>query len=479
MSLRKLAEAVLLPGFSGTTEVPDWLLDRIGAGLGGVVLFGRNVVDDEQVAALTERLRGERDDVVIGIDEEGGDVTRLDAGRGSRLPGPLALAEADDLALTAEVGLAIGARLAACGVTLNLAPCADLSLTQDDPIIGVRAFGSDPGKAAEHVAATVRGMQRPGVAACVKHFPGHGAATADSHLTLPILPRTPAELAATELVPFRAAIAAGVRAVMTGHLVVPAWGPAPATLNATALRVLREELGFTGTIVTDAVEMGAVAGTLGDPAGLREAAVLALAAGADALCVGGETADAETVDALVERIVRAVHEGVITEERLVEAAARTRALGTQPVGVTGVRREVDLGLEVARTALRATPIPDLGAQPVVVDIEVAPTIAAGPVPWGLAPHLAEMLPDAVVGSADFDVTGRVVVVTTRDAHRHPHARDLVLRLIKEADAVVHIETGVPGPDLGAAARIDTRSGSWSSLRAAAELLAAGRLRRVS
>ncbi|CRK57453.1 Beta-hexosaminidase [Alloactinosynnema sp. L-07] len=476
MSLRELTEAVLLPGFTGTTDVPDWLLDRISTGLGGVVLFGRNVVDDEQVARLTERLRGERDDVVIGIDEEGGDVTRLDAGRGSKLPGPMALAAADDLGLTAEVGLAIGARLAACGITLNLAPCADLNLTADDPIIGVRAFGSDPAKAAEHVAATVRGMQRPGVAACVKHFPGHGAATADSHLTLPILPRTPAELFATELVPFRAAISAGVRAVMTGHLVIPAWGPAPATLNRTAIRVLREELGFTGTIVTDAIEMGAVAGTLGDAVGLREAAVRALAAGADALCIGGVASDADGFDALVDRIMLAVRDGVIPEERLAEAAARTRALGTQPVGVTGVRCEVDLGLEVARTALRATPIPDLGSRPVVVDIEVTPTIAAGPVPWGLAPHLAEVLPEAVVGSDDLDVAGRVVIVTTRDTHRHPHARAEVLRLIKQASAVVHIETGVPGPDLGAAARIDTRGGSWSSLRAAAEVLAAGRLR---
>jgi len=180
-------------------------------------------------------------------------------------------------------------------------------------------------------------------------------------------------------------------------------------------------------------------------AGLREAAVLALAAGADTLCVGGTPADPDFIDALVDRIVAAVRDGVIGEERLADAAARTRALGTEPVGVTGVRCEVDLGLEVARAALRATPIPDLGAQPVVVDIGATPTIAAGPVPWGLAPHLAEVLPEAVSWTEDTDLSGRVVIVATRDAHRHPPARDLVLRLIKQAAAVVHVETGVPAP----------------------------------
>ncbi|MBC6451648.1 glycoside hydrolase family 3 protein [Actinokineospora xionganensis] len=476
----KLAHAVLLPGFAGTTA-PDWLRRRIAEGLGGVVLFGRNVVDDEQVTALSAALRAERDDVVVGIDEEGGDVTRLDAAAGSRLPGGLALAAAGDVNLTAEVGLVLGARLARCGVTLNLAPCADLSLTQDDPIIGVRAFGSDPSAAAAHVAATVRGMQRSGVAACAKHFPGHGAATADSHLTLPVLARTPEELAVTELVPFRAAIDAGVRAIMSGHLVVPAWGPEPATTNEIAIgKVLRGDLGFTGTVVTDAIEMGAVAGTLGDAAGLREAAVRALAAGADALCVGGDTADADAVTALVERIVQAVRDGVLTEERLAEAAARTRALGASASPITGVRDELDLGLEVARKALRATEIPDLGAAPLVVDVEVAPTIAAGPVAWGLAPHLAELLPGAVsVAPSELgDVVSKVVIVTTRDAHRHPVARELVRRLVDASAIVVHVETGVPGPGLGAAARIDTHGGSWSSLRAAAELLAYrdGRLR---
>lgn len=308
-SPEKLAEAVLLPGFAGTTA-PGWLRSRVADGLGGVILFGRNVVDDEQVAALTAQLRGERDGVVVGIDEEGGDVTRLDVNTGSFVPGPLALGAADDPELTTAVAAALGERLAACGVTINLAPCADLTLAAEDPIIGVRAFGSDPVKASPHVAAYVTGLQKYGVAACAKHFPGHGAATEDSHVALPVLPRTPEELREIELVPFAAAIRAGVRAVMTGHLVVRAWGDEPATLNRVALTdVLRGELGFTGAIITDALEMGAVSGAYGRHDGLGHSAVRALIAGADALCIGGAAFEADALDAINAAIVAAVTSG--------------------------------------------------------------------------------------------------------------------------------------------------------------------------
>ncbi|RZQ65885.1 glycoside hydrolase family 3 N-terminal domain-containing protein [Amycolatopsis suaedae] len=470
----RLARSVLLPGFAGTTA-PDWLLREVADGLGGVVLFGRNVTDDEQVAALTARLRGERDGVVVGIDEEGGDVTRLDAATGSRVPGPLALGAVGDPALTRRVAGQLAARLAACGVTVNLAPSADLTLHADDPIIGVRSFGSDPRAVAGQVAAFVRGTQGEGVAACAKHFPGHGASTTDSHFALPALPREDAELRAAELVPFAAAVEAGVRAVMPGHLVVPSWGELPATLNPRAITgVLRGELGFTGTVITDALEMAAVAGSLGDVDGLAQAAVAALVAGADALCVGGETADAAVVARLVDAIGEAVKAGTLPEERLAEASARVAALGAAPAPVS----EVDpaLGLAAARRAVRVRGEARLAAAPVVVDVEVPPTMAAGPVPWGLGSHLAELVPGtAVVRVAGGDEPavepGRQVVLVTRDAHRHADVAALVTRLAADRE-VVHVETGVPGPELGAVATIDTHGGSYVSLRAAAELLAA-------
>lgn len=473
--LRTLAAGVLLPGFAGSTP-PDWLRRRIGTGLGGVVLFGRNVVDDARVAELTAGLRAERDGVTIGIDEEGGDVTRLDAGVGSVVPGNHALGVADDVELTAAVAGAMGARLAACGVTVDLAPSADLSLHLDDPIIGVRAFGADPDLAARHVAAFVTGLQATGVAACAKHFPGHGAATEDSHHTLPVLDRTEETLRAVELVPFAAAVAAGVRAVMTGHLVVPAWGEGPATLNARAFEVLRTELGFDGAVITDALDMGAVTGT----AGMDGGAVVALLAGADALCVGGSFVDEATVDTLVDAMVAAVEDGRLPEERLAEAAARTASLGVAPPTPGPWDREI--GLVAARRGLVVHGSPALGGPPLVVDLAVSRTIAVGDTPWGLGPALAERVPGTeVLRLSESDhatadrianlAAGRTVVVVTRDAQRRPWVVDLVTSLAKVGLDLIRVETGVPGPDLGVAARVDTHGGARVCLAAAAELLA--------
>jgi beta-N-acetylhexosaminidase len=474
--VRELAAGTVLPGFAGTTA-PDWLRRRIAAGLGGAVVFGRNVVDDEQVAALTASLRAEREGVTIGIDEEGGDVTRLDARTGSSVPGNHALGSADDVELTTAVAAAMGARLAACGVTVTLAPSADLSLHLDDPIIGVRAFSGDPHVAARHVAAFVAGLQSSGVAACAKHFPGHGAAHEDSHDTLPVLRRSERELRDVELPPFAAAVRAGVRSVMTGHLVVPAWGDGPATLNPTAYRVLREDLGFTGAVITDALDMGAVTGT----SGMAEGAVRALLAGADSLCVGGSFTDEATLDQLVDAVVAAVESGRLPLERLAEAAARTAALGATAPVPAGYDHEI--GLVAARRALRVTGQPALAAPPLVLDLVVAPTIAVGDVPWGLGPVLAELLPGTTVlrvaerdgvdaESVAESAGGRPVVVVTRDAQRYPWVVDAVGGLAKLGLDLIRVETGVPGPDLGIAARLDTHGGSRVCLRAAAEYLAA-------
>ncbi len=178
------ALTVLQPGFTGTTP-PDWLLRRLEEGLGGVGLFGRNVASAEQLAALTGRLREVRPDVLVAIDEEGGDVTRLEARTGSSFPGNLALGAVDDPELTHTVARELGRRLAECGVTLNWAPSADVNSNPDNPVIGVRSFGADPGLVARHTVAYVRGLQSAGVAACVKHFPGHGDTAVDSHLALP------------------------------------------------------------------------------------------------------------------------------------------------------------------------------------------------------------------------------------------------------------------------------------------------------
>ena len=204
------AGAVLQPGFTGLTP-PDWVRRRLDSGeLGGVALYGRNIASRDQVAALTSAMYALNPDLLIATDEEGGDVTRLEAASGSSYPGNFALGEVDDTELTERVGRSIGFDLSSVGINLDYAPDADVNSNPDNPVIGVRSFGGDGELAARHTAAYVRGLQSAGVAACAKHFPGHGDTAADSHLGLPRID-LPLDVFGAHLAPFRAAIAAGAK----------------------------------------------------------------------------------------------------------------------------------------------------------------------------------------------------------------------------------------------------------------------------
>jgi beta-N-acetylhexosaminidase len=460
MSLAALADAVLLPGFAGTAA-PDWVRRRVGGGLGGVVLFARNCVSVEQVAALTAALAAERPDVVVATDEEGGDVTRLDAAVGSPVPGAYALGVVDDVALTRSVFAALAARLATAGVTLTLAPVADVNSAPDNPVIGVRSFGGTADLVARHVAAAVAGTQAAGVAACAKHFPGHGDTTVDSHVGLP----TVRDLA---LAPFRAAVDAGVAAVMTGHLLVPGYGPLPATLNPELVSgVLRRDLGFAGVVVSDALEMGAIGGTVG----LGEGAVLAVLAGVDALCLGGDL-DGEAVASVArDALVTAVRSGRLPESRLAEAAGRTATLGGHPRGAPAGELAA-LGWDAARRALRVVGDVSVGPAPTLVELDPAPTIAVGRTAWGLAgllPGAAEcrLGPDDPLPPLPAD---RPLVLVARDATRVGWVGRAVTELLgRRPDAVV-VEMGLPGPPAAARGWVATGGASRASALAAAELL---------
>jgi beta-N-acetylhexosaminidase len=433
----RLAAACVFPGFPGPMP-PDWLRQRLQDGLGGVLLFAWNVVDAVQVAGLTEALRAERPDVVVAIDEEGGDVTRLEAATGSSYPGNLALGAVDDVELTRRVAAALGSDLRAAGIDLDLAPVADLLANTDSPIVGVRSFGSDPELVARHVGAFVSGLQAAGVAACAKHFPGHGDAAEDSHVALPVVD----ELRAEALLPFRAAIEAGVRAIMSAHIVVRSVGDEPATLSRALLHdLLRGELGFEGLVITDALEMAAISATTG----VGEAAVRAVSAGADAVCLGhdlGDEAVGEAIRALAERV---------PEERLAEAAARVARVGVE--STTASDRGV--GMEAARRALLVEGEIDVPWPPVVVELPSEPTIAAGVVPGSLA----ALMPEA--GAA-----GRSVVVM-RNAHLHPEQREAA----EAHPGAVVVETGVPvWRPSRASAYVATFGAGRVNLAAAAELL---------
>jgi beta-N-acetylhexosaminidase len=424
------AAACLFPGFLGD-HVPDWLKGLLSEGLGGVVLFSRNVAGPDQVAALTAGLRAERPELLVATDEEGGDVTRLEAAAGSSFPGNLALGAVDDPALTRRVGAAIAGELAAAGIDLDLAPVADVLVDPASAIVGVRSFGSDPDLVARHVAAFVEGMQGAGVAACAKHFPGHGETADDSHMELPTSDASLETLRERALRPFAAAVAAGVRAVMTAHIRFTALGDEPATLNAEAIGLLRAELAFDGVVMTDALEMQGAGG----PAGIERSAVRSLAAGADALCLGADLSP-EQVESVHSAIVSAVERGELAEGRLVEAAGRVGELAAWTSPRPHSDREV--GAEAARRALRVEGDIALGADPLVVELRSEPTIAAGPSGHGLG----ELLGAETVRLQEGDRlplldAARPLVLVLRDAHRHAWQRELVV-----PDAVV-VETGVP------------------------------------
>jgi beta-N-acetylhexosaminidase len=465
--LERLAAASMLAGFKGLT-VPDWLRRWLEAGVGGVVLFAWNVESRAQVAELTAALRSERDGLLVAIDEEGGDVTRLEAATGSSYPGNWALGAVDDPALTESVAAAIGADLAQVGVNLNLAPVADVNVDPMNPIVGVRSFGSDAGLVARHVAAFVTGLQRTGVAACAKHFPGHGDTREDSHLELPTVVRNDEAMAAM-LLPFRTAVRAGVEAVMTAHIRIQGLDDAPATLSKAAIGgLLRTELGFSGLVVTDALEMRAVSTTVG----VEEGAVRALEAGADALCLGAELRP-ESVHAAV---VDAVRTGRLPEERLQEAASRVHALSSRVQGQSLDAAPRGIGLEAARRALDVDGDVALTRPPLVVELLPEASIAAGAAQHELADLLrsaeavrlhGEPLDPRALAEAHY---GRQVVVVLRDAHRHTWQRVAADGLLDAAPDAVLVEVGVPVWHPDGANYVATRGAGRVNFEAAAERL---------
>lgn len=347
----RAVNGVLLPGFEGV-RVPDRLADAARAGLAGVVYFARNTPDVATTAALSAALHSVSPDLLIAVDEEGGDVSRLEAATGSSLPGAAALgAYPGGGTVSLDAGRALGRLLAATGVDLLLGPVLDVVSEPDNPVIGVRAFGTTPDAVARHGIAFARGVRSAGVGVCGKHFPGHGATTVDSHVVLPVVDEPLDVVRARDLLPFARALRpegrdagqSALDAVMTAHVLFPVLGPAPASIEPAATRLLRE-LGHAGPIITDALDMGALRQLTGS---VGEAAVRAVEAGADLLCLGLDPAlYAESYDALS----RAVAAGRLTVERLEESGERTREL----VAALRDRRAAAgaaAGIDAAREAL--------------------------------------------------------------------------------------------------------------------------------
>lgn len=493
-TLPRLALGVVMGCFRGTT-LPAWVERDLRDGLGSLCLFGSNLTgDDAQAAALVRRVHELAPACVVAADEEGGDVTRLDQHHGSSTVGAAVLGAADDVALTRRVQAALGARLAAVGVDLDLAPVADVNSAADNPVIGSRSFGADPAHVARHVAAAVQGLADAGVAACVKHFPGHGGTRQDSHVAAPVLDVPEAVLRARELVPFEAAVAAGAAAVMTAHVRVPALDPdRPASTSPALTALLREDLGFDGVVVTDAVDMAGVSGP--DAHGsVPAAAVAALQAGADLLCLGADWEEAR-VHEVVAAVVTAVEDGRLDRASLEQAAARVARLG----GACRARRE-DRSTAAPRTAqavaadraavtraawlaTRVTgQVPPVAGALVVRLLDVA-NAAVGDVPWGLLEQLrarsvtangADARPSDDPGVVLAGALGRPLVVLCRDTHRSPDVRAWLRQVVELRPDVVMVDLGWPSsatpvPPQGALVR--THGAGPASTAAVADLLA--------
>ncbi len=331
----KLVGRLPLPDLAGQVIVAEWRGTSAPVRLvrdlhlGGVIAFDSNVVSAAQVeavnTALTRQVR-RKWPLFLGVDQEGGVVERMRSAA-TRFPTFMSAGAAGDLALTQQAYAASGAELRGLGFTVDFAPDADVTSGPGDPTIGSRSASSSPEAVADQVVAAATGFAESGVLPVIKHFPGHGSVPADSHLTLPVQTKSRRELDASDLVPFRRAVEAGLPAVMVGHLDVRAIDPrVPSSLSrAVVTDLLRDEVGFAGLVVTDSLAMAAV--TRGRDPG--RTAVQALRAGSDVLLMPPSPALARTA------LVRAVRAGTLSRRRLEQAAARQVALLTHLAGEEG------------------------------------------------------------------------------------------------------------------------------------------------
>jgi beta-N-acetylhexosaminidase len=322
----RLAGQRFMVGFDGHTASAELkhLLKEFG--VGGVILFARNVDGPEQVAELVREVQAAARDaghalpVLVGVDQEGGRVARLRA-PWTVWPPLRALGRVGSEADAERMGAALAEELAACGIRCDFAPVVDVDTNPRNPVIGDRSFGDDPERVGVLAAAMVRGLQGGGVAACAKHFPGHGDTDVDSHLALPAVDHSPSRLEDVELRPFRKVIEAGVATIMSAHVLVRELDDRrPATLSPRLIQeLLRERMKYDGVIVSDDLEMKAVAAHWAP----GPAAVLAAQAGCDLLLVCKEVeAQVESIEA----VIRAAESGELPWKGLEAADARLRRL---------------------------------------------------------------------------------------------------------------------------------------------------------
>jgi beta-N-acetylhexosaminidase len=344
--IRRHIGQLAIAGFAGESIPADLKAVAREFDLGGIILFARNVSAPEQVAEISREARTMAQELPlwVSVDQEGGRVARLKAPF-TIWPPMLTLGRSGDEGLAERFAAALAAELKAVGITLDYTPVLDILTNPKNPVIGDRALAERAEDVARLGRTIVRVLQREGIAACGKHFPGHGDTAVDSHHELPLVEHPPDRLDAVELVPFRAAIAEGVAAIMTAHILMPAMDEErPATLSPAIVDgLLKKKLGFGGLVVSDDLEMRAISGRYGLP----EATVAAIAAGCDAVLMCG--ASQEPQAAALEALVKAVEDGALPVKRVEDALARHRRMKerflapARPAPLTGAALRAALG----------------------------------------------------------------------------------------------------------------------------------------
>ena len=462
MSVAALARSIIAVGFDGNCA-GDAPLDELRAfAPGAVLLFGRNVGTHDALRALVAELRAiETLPPLIAVDQEGGRVARIGEPL-VQLPSAMAVGAARDVDACERLGTLLGRDLAQLGISVNFAPVADCALEAENTVIGTRAYGSDPLAVGRFAGAFARGLETGGVAAAIKHFPGHGSTAVDSHLALPRVRLDEATFRSRDLLPFAAAISGeAAQIVMTAHVVVDAFdSQRPASLSPRILTgLLRDELGFEGVACTDCLQMDAIAREPGTVAG----AVAALAAGADLLLVSHSL---DLARAAADAIAAAVDAGTLARERLLEAARRVRALRERYATPRPYGGELDASLPLAVaqravTVLRGALRLREGCAVTVISFEGDAFDGAGGSRteraslstalrarrWKSEVMRVALDPD----DDDLDLLlahlpslgDRNFVVTTRRAHLHPKQRAAVERILALVPAAMVVSAAEP------------------------------------
>jgi beta-N-acetylhexosaminidase len=328
---------LVVGGFPGTSLPEGFARALRERRRGGAILFKPNVEGGPlQIAALARAIHAAAPETpFVGVDQEGGRVARLKAPF-LAVPPMRTVASWGDPALAERIARAVGAELAAVGFTIDFAPVLDVNTCAENPVIGDRAFGDDPDTCARFGAAWVRGLQSAGVLACGKHFPGHGDTSKDSHVDLPVVNQPLERLEQVELTPFRAAVEAGVATLMTAHVVYPALdAKRPGTMSPSVCTALRERVGFRGALVSDDLEMQAIAAR----STVEDAAVQAIAAGCDVLLVcWSDEKQERAVEALTREAERSPAFRARSEEALGRASGARRRVTARPLDDAAIGR---------------------------------------------------------------------------------------------------------------------------------------------